>query len=199
MPNLILNPEFNLYERNGKAFCSSRQVADEEEWLPLKGTDGRYNISNYGQVMNNRTGLILKPQPFFGSGEHKYLGVGIYYNGVKRAHRIHREVAKHFISNPFSLPEVNHKDGNKNNNHYKNLEWCTPSYNNKHAYAIGLKTPIRVNGANNGMAKLNEIQVKDIRKKYLAGVSAVELAKKYLISYKTVNAIINRRRWGHIA
>ena len=55
--------------------------------------------------------------------------------------RIHRVVAELFIPNPFDLPCVNHKDGNKENNHVSNLEWCTHKYNTNHAWANGLCKP----------------------------------------------------------
>ena len=51
---------------------------------------------------------------------------------------IHRLVATVFIDNPDKLPCINHIDGNKQNNHYTNLEWCTHAENSKHAYDNGL-------------------------------------------------------------
>ena len=52
---------------------------------------------------------------------------------------VHRLVAKTFIINPNNLPQVNHIDGNKLNNAISNLEWCDNSYNQKHAYKLGLQ------------------------------------------------------------
>jgi hypothetical protein len=62
-------------------------------------------------------------------------------NGRKspKAELVHRLVAKAFIRNPEGKKTVNHKDGNKQNNHYLNLEWATHSDNERHAWRLGLK------------------------------------------------------------
>ena len=60
---------------------------------------------------------------------------------VSKTYDIHRLVALHFISNNHNKPQVNHKDGNKLNNNYKNLEWCTSKENVNHAIKNGLFIP----------------------------------------------------------
>ena len=71
-------------------------------------------------------------------GYHK---VDLYSNGKRTSVRVHRLVAEAFIPNPNELPQINHIDGNKENNNVKNLEWVNNSQNMIHAYRTGLATP----------------------------------------------------------
>lgn len=94
-----------------------------------------YEVSNFGRIRPVRNiDLILKPS-LNGSG---YSQVFLRNNKGKSNRRIHREVAMAFIPNPENKPCVNHKDGDKLNNHANNLEWCTHSENTKHAIKMGL-------------------------------------------------------------
>ena len=72
--------------------------------------------------------------------------------GKRKDFKGHRLVAEYFIDNPNNYPIVNHIDGNKANNHIENLEWCTHSQNNIHAYKNGLnrskKKQCTINGIN---------------------------------------------------
>ena len=72
--------------------------------------------------------------------------------GKRKDFKGHRLVAEYFIDNPNNYPIVNHIDGNKANNHIENLEWCTHSQNNIHAYKNGLnrskKRQCTINGIN---------------------------------------------------
>ena len=112
-----------------------------EQWKPIEGTDGKYEVSNLGRVRTNgkRPGLLtLTKQP------KGYLYAMIQLsNGKQKNCRVHRLVAEHFLPNPDNMEEVNHKDGNKENNHVGNLEWCTRSHNVQHSYDTGLKHPHR--------------------------------------------------------
>ena len=68
-----------------------------------------------------------------------YRIVTLSKKGTHHKKYIHRLVAEAFISNPYNKKYVNHIDGNKQNNRIDNLEWCTASENNLHAFKTGLK------------------------------------------------------------
>lgn len=115
----------------------------KEIWKDIKGYEGLYQISNLGNVkaltrkynwrgtIRKTTEKILLPQLTWNG----YFRV-IFKNNKK--YRVHRLVAEAFILNPLNLSQVNHIDGNKQNNCVDNLEWCTRSENIKHAYKKGL-------------------------------------------------------------
>lgn len=106
-----------------------------KETFVLFDLDDKYAISNFGRVKNVRTNKFLKLHNFRG-----YDTVQLVIQGKKQTFRVHRLVARCFIPNPYSKPYVNHKDGNKCNNHISNLEWCTAKENDIHARQIGLKS-----------------------------------------------------------
>ena len=114
---------------------------DQEEWRPVEGTNGKYDVSNFGRVRTNsqRPGLLTLTKQASG---YLYAMVELA-NGKPKNCRVNRLVAQHFIPNPENLPEVNHIDGNKENNHVSNLEWTDRSHNVKHSFDTGLKRPHR--------------------------------------------------------
>lgn len=107
-----------------------------EQWKPIEGTNEKIEVSNYGRVRSLLRGYpkILRTQP----DKKGYLRVRTSIAGQKKSYKIHREVAKAFLPNPNNLPQVNHKDGKKNNNTVSNLEWVTNAENARHAIQSGL-------------------------------------------------------------
>lgn len=95
-----------------------------EVWKDIEGYEGLYQVSNLGRVKSVKNNIIRKPR--IASG---YFYVNLSKAGKKKTYKIHRLVAQHFIANPNNYPCVNHKDENKLNNFYDNLEWCTFKYN----------------------------------------------------------------------
>lgn len=108
------------------------------EWKDIKGYENYYQISNNGQVKNIKTNKILTGD--INSAGYKRV---ILYTPNKKRFFIHRLVAEHFCNKPLNYKElvVNHIDGNKLNNDYKNLEFITRSENDKHAFKLNLRKP----------------------------------------------------------
>nr|DAH80889.1 MAG TPA: homing endonuclease [Caudoviricetes sp.] len=104
-----------------------------EVWRPIKGFEGRYEVSNLGKVRSlnyKRTGKI-KEMSLVPDGR-EYLQVALSKDGSPVKYRVNRLVAIAFIPNPNELPQVNHIDEDKTNNHVTNLEWCSAKYNTNH-------------------------------------------------------------------
>jgi len=95
---------------------------------------GNYLVNENGDVWSKKNNIFIKSW----IGHNGYRSVSIYSDCKKKNYSLHRLVAIAFINNPENKPEVNHKDGNKLNNHVSNLEWCTMSENAIHAYRTGL-------------------------------------------------------------
>ena len=107
-----------------------------EIWKPIAGTNGFIEVSNEGRIRSLLRGepRVLKTQ-VDNKGYHR---IRVTIEREKMSYKVHREVARAFIENPGNLPQVNHKDGNKNNNTVDNLEWCTNKENAYHARELDL-------------------------------------------------------------
>jgi len=163
-----------------------------EVWKEAKGYED-YHISNYGRIKSfkeNIEGIIILPQ----NNKQNYLSIKLSSNNIFKRFRIHRLVALNFIDNFNNLPAVNHKDGNKHNNHVSNLEWITHKDNMKH----GKELLLFRNGNYHPFAKLNSDKVINIKRLFNEGMSKRQLSIKYEVDVKTIRGIINGVTWRHI-
>lgn len=101
---------------------------------PIKDYEGKYYITPQGDVVNAKG----KTLAYTVNKKTGYKTVALWKNNIGSSKTIHRLVALTYLTNPNNLPEVNHIDGNKLNNHVDNLEWVTRSKNMIHAYGTGL-------------------------------------------------------------
>ena len=101
-----------------------------EIWKDIQGYEGRYQVSNYGNVrsLNYKNQKLVKNLTLR-TNNHGYKMVGLGDKGKTKIFLVHRLVATAFIKNPNNYPIVNHKDENPLNNHADNLEWCNYSHN----------------------------------------------------------------------
>lgn len=137
-----------------------------------------YRVERTGMVYSYLYQKYLKPLK---GGNDGYLQVALN----SKRHYIHVLVAKLYVFNQYNKKEVNHKDGDKANNHYSNLEWVTRSENIQHAFSTGLKPSL------NGIClKPHIIEIFNHRN---AGLSIKKIAEKYNVSATTIWKIINNR------
>lgn len=124
-----------------------------------------------------------------------YLIVSLYLNKKTTTKAVHVLVAECFVPNPDNLPEVDHKDGNKRNNHHSNLRWISRGGNIKHTFKLGARTATGVRNAN---SKLTDGEVMSICQLLEAGLSQADI-RDMGYPYGTVRAIKQRRQWTHIS
>ena len=119
-----------------EGFFYAEKMNTQEEWKAIAECNGQYYVSSYGRVKSFKFGKerILKYALYRG-----YPYVHLKLNESKdKVISIHRLVALYFLENPENKKTVNHKDGNKSNNHIDNLEWMTQKENVQHAWQNGL-------------------------------------------------------------
>jgi len=97
--------------------------------VPIEGYEN-YLIFKGGFIWSKNKDCIKKPR----KNNCGYRVIGLWNEGKVKYYSLHRLIAKHFVPNPDSKLDINHKDGNKDNNLASNLEWCTHSENMLHHY-----------------------------------------------------------------
>lgn len=169
-----------------------------EKWIPIKGYEQHYEVSNFGQIRNiprivfmqYRGGQYLS-RSTINKPTNNGKGYGrvflCKYNKVTTKY-VHRLVAENWCANPLNHNEVNHIDGNKANNMASNLEWVSRRQNVVHARKTGLFVP--------SPSKLNKDSVDDIVSLRKSGVKRAEVANKYGINPVNVSGITSGKCWS---
>jgi len=161
----------------------------KEIWKDIPNYEGMYQVSNLGRVKSLKFGKerTLKPG-LDGSG---YCHIVLCKGGVQKDKYIHRLVLLTFVGE--SELQVNHKNGVKTDNRLENLEYCTQSENNQHAYDTGL----RAKGENHHKSKLTEAQARQIKYGH-QGIVQKDIAEIYGITQAQVSEIRSGKYWKHI-
>lgn len=144
-----------------------------EVWRDIEGYNGKYIVSNLGNVRS----VAYRTQ-------HKLLTKIISYKGYLRVRLpdglkyIHRLVAQAFIENPDNLPQINHKNENKTDNRVSNLEWCSSLYNIRYGTGIERRSYKRTL-LRNGTSSIPIIQF-DLQGNYIAEYPSAREAARQL-------------------
>ena len=170
--------------------------------------EGRYSATDDGRIYSHLTNRFLKQQ----KTHRGYMSVHLFKNGVSSRKRVHRLVAKAFISNPNEKEQINHIDGNKENNRVENLEWCTRSENAKDAYENGLMDKTKKWASKMGKLwggkyshlaakvnrKLSRYDVNEIRERYKNGDTQIDIAKDYDVSNTVISLLLRGKTYKDI-
>lgn len=174
-----------------------------EIWKDVPGYEGLYQASDFGRIKSlERTiykvmngggihGYKRRERILNQYNNNDYLIVRLSKDGLMTNCYAHILVADSFIPNPMNLPEINHEDGNKQNNNLYNLKRVTASENQLHAYRMGLQ--VAKFGEDHHRSKLSNEDVNEIRKLVDAGFFQIYVAKRFNVSASLVNTIVKRK------
>ncbi|MGL1886285.1 MAG: HNH endonuclease [Reichenbachiella sp.] len=145
-----------------------------------------YMVTREGEVINTNTSRVLKQE----ENSCRYLRVTVCKNNKPKRFFVHRLVAIAYVPNPDGLPQVNHLDGDKQNNNVENLEWCTQSINQYHAHSNNLQKRF---------TKVNEYQVRVICDFIVSNYKPKDISELCDVSIHIVSDIKRGKTWKHIS
>ena len=108
----------------------------KKEWRDIKGYEGLYQVSNYGEVYNTCRNKMRRNS----RGFELYLSIRLSKQNKQKRRYVHHLVLETFVGPRPKGYECNHIDENKLNNRLDNLEWVTKQQNMRHSYYQGSKS-----------------------------------------------------------
>lgn len=190
-----------------KLLCPySKSIAniDGERWADIEGMTGLYQISDFGRLKRLKNSFIRSDGKMFSLAE-KIVGGSVNFYGyrrftmydvnhVKKSKLAHVLVGLYFVDNLEGKPEVNHLDGNKLNNYYKNLQWSTTSENQEHAYMMGLMKSNPLKGEKSNFCKYSDKEIQGVMDLISNGESGKDISKKTGMSQGHISNLKNKHR-----
>ena len=166
-----------------------------EEWREIKDFGGLLEVSSLGNVRFKETQKVIRAH----KSSNGYLQIKFRFDGKVRQPLLHRLVLSGFAAQPSEAHcQVNHKNGDKEDNRVENLEWATPSQNIRHRFQVLCKGNLK--GEKNGQAKLTDAQVLEIlRKVKIEGAKRKEVAEEFGVSLSAVYFICTGRNWASVS
>jgi hypothetical protein len=187
-----------------------------EEWRPVVGWEGLYEVSNLGRVRSldrripdryhtigiSKKGRLLKlslkslsrQQRSVGITK-KYVAVYLSISGKGGQKLVHHLVLDAFVGLRPEGFECNHIDGNKTNNNVANLEWVSRQQNSDHALQKGLR---KVHGEYSGSARFTDEEILRMRQLAKSGMVINHIAKIFKVKHSYLQDIIRGKNWKHL-
>ena len=177
---------------------------NQEIWKDIKGFEGLYQVSNTGKV-RSLDREITKPNKYGEVQNFKLKGKELRFNDngkgylsvqLGRGNRkyVHRLVAEAFVDNPNNSPSINHIDNNTKNNKASNVEWVTQQENIQHKVKQGRQHK----GEKIPSTKLNENDVREIKKLLKEGVPQSKIAEMYGVTQTPISKIKRGVTWSYV-
>lgn len=169
-----------------------------EVWIPIKGFEGDYSVSNMGRV--KRTSQVNNGPSYAGKvltcppNREGYRALTLCVTKHRHTARVHVLVMRAFVGPRPPGATINHLDGDKLNPRLDNLEYCTLQANALHAR----RTLGKCVGSLNGASKLHESDIPAIRARLAAGEFQRVIARDYGVSQVTISHIANGLVWGRV-
>lgn len=184
-------------------------MALTEEWRPVSGFAGLYQVSSLGQVRRDPAcGFEYLLQAKVPDEPRRYAAISFRNNGFRKRRYVHHVVAEAFLPpRPSPEHELRHLDGDRANNAASNLAWGTrqDNANDRAAHgrtAVGERHGMfgkRLSGEANGFAKLSDAAARQVHEMAVAGESQRSIATAVGVSQKTVWRVLSGNGWAHIA
>lgn len=170
-----------------------------ERWKDIPGYEGYYKISDFGRVKSLQRKVPFKGRTLTVRARVRklqydsdgYIILVLSKHNSTKTIKVHRVVATVFKTNKRNLPIVNHLDGNKSNNYYKNLQWATESDNQQHALELGLRTSF-------SNSKFSAADIAYIRNSVKGGVKQKQIAKEFKTTPSTICYIVNYKTFKRV-
>ena len=173
-------------------------MSDSEEWAPIPGFEEHYEASTEGRIRSLWCSMGQRSSPRNLSpteADNGYLKVDLHKDGSHNYLYVHQVIARTFLGKCPDGLEVNHIDGDKQNNSPHNLQYVTPHENSQHAAENGLLNP--PSGHDHWKSKLSRSEVKEVREKYASeDISQSDLAEEYGVDQATISNVVNFKTYN---
>jgi hypothetical protein len=179
------------WQRYARAAIAAMTGCSWERWLPVVGYEGKYEVSNLGYLRSTEGQIVGQWRSNQG-----YMRARL--ENPRHEILVHRIVAQSFVPNPENKPSINHIDCVRNNNFWRNLEWCTQAENIEHADNLGRLQKDYWKGKRSPAALLSDAQVRLIRLAHKNGCSQAKISRDLKVEKTTIHRVLSGKHYAYV-